>query len=199
MGISERKQKEKDLLKMKIVAAAKELFLEEGYEKVSMRKIAARIEYSPTTIYLYFKNKSDLIVNIVQDYYIDLAKDVIKVLKNDDKPLQQLTDILVLYVQKSIDPKNHYKLIMAHYHDIKKAAGSGSGYPRGFSELKDLVEQCMEDGSFRKDDSDLVLQGIWMNNYGIISMLLTEVNFPWVDKERLIKHTIKTYLKGHMN
>ena len=52
MGITDRKEREKQELKELILKEAKAVFLEEGYEKTSIRKIADRIEYSPTTIYL---------------------------------------------------------------------------------------------------------------------------------------------------
>ncbi len=60
MGIRERRAREKEDLKQEILDAARDLFIRDGYESVSMRKIADRIEYSPTTIYLYFRDKSEL-------------------------------------------------------------------------------------------------------------------------------------------
>ena len=59
MGIKERRERQKEHLREEILEAARELFLKEGVENVSMRAIAKRIEYSPTTIYLYFKDKWD--------------------------------------------------------------------------------------------------------------------------------------------
>ena len=67
MSIQARKEKEKEALRQKILAAARELFVDEGYENVSMRKVARKIEYSPTTIYLYFKNKAELLDSICDE------------------------------------------------------------------------------------------------------------------------------------
>ncbi|MCC6839251.1 MAG: helix-turn-helix transcriptional regulator, partial [Flavobacteriales bacterium] len=55
MNIAARKAQEKEDLKRAILNAARELFLERGYDRTSMRMIAQRIAYSPTTIYIYFK------------------------------------------------------------------------------------------------------------------------------------------------
>ena len=60
MGVEERRAREKQDLRQEILDAARELFVREGYEAVSMRKIADSIEYSPTTIYLYFRDKTEL-------------------------------------------------------------------------------------------------------------------------------------------
>ncbi len=51
-------------MRQRILKAAMELFAKGGYENVSMRKIAKKIEYSPGTIYLYFKNKNDIMLQL---------------------------------------------------------------------------------------------------------------------------------------
>ena len=60
MGVKERREREKSEVRDKILDAARELFIAEGYEGVSMRKVADKIEYTPTTIYGYFADKEDL-------------------------------------------------------------------------------------------------------------------------------------------
>jgi AcrR family transcriptional regulator len=67
MGVLERRQREKTTLRREILAAARELIAKEGYESVSMRKIAERIEYSPTTIYLYFRDKEELVREVCEE------------------------------------------------------------------------------------------------------------------------------------
>ena len=57
MGVQERRAREKENIREEILDAARTLFVKEGYENVSIRKIAAKIEYAPGTIYLYFEDK----------------------------------------------------------------------------------------------------------------------------------------------
>jgi AcrR family transcriptional regulator len=64
MSSKGRKKRETALMRDKILAAALRVFAEQGYERVSMRKIAALIDYSPTTIYRFFKNKEELLQTI---------------------------------------------------------------------------------------------------------------------------------------
>lgn len=65
MGITERREREKEELRTRIVEAARDILSERGLEGFSMREIARRIEYSPATIYLYFESKDDLIAAVV--------------------------------------------------------------------------------------------------------------------------------------
>lgn len=61
MGIRERRDGEKAEMRNKIMDAAVEIINQDGYENLSIRKIAAKIEYSPTAIYLYYKDKAQII------------------------------------------------------------------------------------------------------------------------------------------
>lgn len=66
MGIPERREREKELLRASIIEAARDLLSEQGLAALSMRAIAERIEYSPATIYLYFRDKDALIREVVR-------------------------------------------------------------------------------------------------------------------------------------
>src|SRR4051812_19864922 len=60
MGIKERHDRDREAVRRAILDAARDLFVDEGYGKVSIRKIAERIEYSPAAIYGYFPSKDDI-------------------------------------------------------------------------------------------------------------------------------------------
>lgn len=76
MGSRARNEREKELLKQKIKQAATELIVQKGYEHLSMRKLAAKIEYSPTTIYLYYENKSEIIKEMEEDIFNHIMEEV---------------------------------------------------------------------------------------------------------------------------
>ena len=60
MGIRERKQREKERRRQQIMVAAKRVFVKKGYGRATMESIAKEAELSAGTLYLYFKNKSEL-------------------------------------------------------------------------------------------------------------------------------------------
>ncbi len=67
MGIAERREREKEMLRARIVEAARDLLSEQGLDALSMRAIAERIEYSPATIYLYFRDKEELTSEVIRE------------------------------------------------------------------------------------------------------------------------------------
>ena len=86
MGIKERKAREKEQLRRQILSAARELFVNEGYENVSMRKIANKIEYSPTTIYLHFKDKADLLDSVCKETLLNLLNTLERLKRDNTDP-----------------------------------------------------------------------------------------------------------------
>lgn len=67
MGIEERRDRERQAVTDSILDAARELFLAEGYQSVSIRKIAERIEYSPAAIYSYYPSKDDIFLALAKE------------------------------------------------------------------------------------------------------------------------------------
>ena len=67
MGIKERQERDREAVRRSILDAARDLFVTEGYEHVSIRKIAERIEYSPAAIYSYFPSKDDIFFALAEE------------------------------------------------------------------------------------------------------------------------------------
>ncbi|MGH7475555.1 MAG: TetR/AcrR family transcriptional regulator [Longimicrobiales bacterium] len=73
MGITERREREKEQLRTRIVEAARDILSETGLDGLSVRSIAERIEYSPATIYVYFQNKDEVIRAVVAEAFCRLG------------------------------------------------------------------------------------------------------------------------------
>src|SRR2546428_6220583 len=67
MGIKERQERDREAVRRAILDAARDLFVSEGYDNVSIRKIAERIEYSPAAIYGYFPSKDDIFFALAEE------------------------------------------------------------------------------------------------------------------------------------
>ena len=67
MGLKERQERDREAVSRAILDAARDLFVAEGYQNVSMRKIAERIEYSPAAIYGYFPSKDDIFFALAEE------------------------------------------------------------------------------------------------------------------------------------
>lgn len=112
IGILERKEREKEEIRNKILQAARKLMSAEGAEGVSIRKIAEMIEYSPSNIYHYFKNKEDIIEKIISDDYGMILK-ALSTLKTKGKtPKEKMRESAASYISLAVEMGDSYKNMM---------------------------------------------------------------------------------------
>src|SRR5258708_26948793 len=108
MGVQEGRDREKARIREEILDAARTLFVKEGYEHVSMRKIAEKVEYAPGTIYLYFQDKAEILERLCEETFSKLAQKIHAINTDPSNPLDGLRRGLRTYVQFGIDNPNHY-------------------------------------------------------------------------------------------
>jgi AcrR family transcriptional regulator len=200
MGIKERREREQEDLRQKILDAASELFAQDGYENVSMRKIADKIEYSPTTIYLYFKDKNDLLNQICEETFANLIKDWQKIENKTDDHLTALTKSMRAYVEFGLKYPNHYEVTfinpIADYLGEDEHPFEGSMGQKAFENLAAQVAKAMENGQIKRADVATTSQLIWAMGHGIVSLLNSHKDFPFVSKKALIEGSIEMIFNG---
>src|SRR5580704_17673631 len=110
MGIPERKEKQKLEIKKQILEASMKLFVEEGFEHVTIRKIADLIEYSPTTVYLYFKDKDEILFQL-HDMGFMKMREMNENLAGIENPLLRLHKMGENYIQFGLQNPEFYDLM----------------------------------------------------------------------------------------
>jgi AcrR family transcriptional regulator len=200
MGVRERRAREREDLRQEILDAARDLFICEGYESVSMRKIADRIEYSPTTIYLYFRDKSELFDRLSEQAFGKLLEKLQSIGDpQSGDPMDRLRRGLCAYAEFGLENPDHYQITFMTMNARIPDAQVNRRHEVGcqsFGCLKQTVSSCIEAGLLRVDDIDLASQILWAGVHGITSLLIAKPSFPWVDKKKLISETIDTMLEG---
>ena len=187
MGVLERRERERTELREKILDAARELFISDGYEGVSMRKVAEKIEYSPTAIYVYFKDKEDLFHELCQEDFARLAEVFQRAAQISD-PLERLKQIGRTYAQFGREYPNHYRLMFMTPHppqDLNQHDQEIKGNPESdaYAFLRLTMQEAIATGHLRPElaDADLVSQTLWAAIHGAISLEIAKCNDAWVD------------------
>src|SRR5215831_3404772 len=200
MGVKERKLRQKKFLRQEILDAARELFVNEGYENVSMRRVAEKIEYSPTTIYLYFEDKASLLYAICEETFAGLCKHMESIRNAGDDPVDSLRRGCRAYVDFGLQYPNHYKLTFInhpqHPRDEKRHLREESMGMKAYGNLRAGVEACITAKKFRETGVEAATQMMWAGGHGITSLLISMPDFPWVEKDELIDLMIDTLIDG---
>ncbi len=202
MGVLERRQREKEAVRSQILAAATELFVTEGVPNVSMRKIADKIEYAPSTIYLYFKDKEQILDTICEEVFSELCEILTDISARKRPPLPSLREGLRAYIDFGLRHPHHYRLTFGHIPaggvEGVLSPGDTAGL-RCYDVLRQEVTRAMDAGAIRRHDIEVLSQSIWMMIHGVTDMLICshEVkNFPWADLESVIETALDAILNG---
>jgi AcrR family transcriptional regulator len=195
MGIAERRTRHRASLRREILDAARTLFIEEGYERVSMRKLAERIEYSPTTIYLHFKDKAELFHAVCDETFGQLTRKLNAIAKKGGDPVETLREGLRTYARFALKHKEHYTVaFLLPRNPIFPFADSTA--EAAFQVLRDGVTACVRDHRFRPVEVEPAAQTLWAATHGVVALLIAKKGFPFIDANTLIDETIDTMLRG---
>lgn len=184
-------------LRNEILDAAREMFVAEGYQNVSMRKIADKIGYSATTIYLHFKDKNDLLHQICEESFAQLARNISSIQQLSANSMDKLRMGLREYINFGLRHPSHYEVIfiMPLKSEIEGNYESSQGKV-AFETLSNNVSDCVKDNLLKNNDIALISQTLWAGIHGITSLLITHSSFPFIEKEKLIDNVIETLISG---
>ncbi len=187
MGVRERRAREKSETRDKILDAARELFVTEGYDGVSMRRVAEKIEYSPTAIYVHFADKQELFHELCQQDFARLAEAFQSSTMSAD-PIERLRQIGSTYTEFGVRNPNHYKFMFMTPHppqepDEVDREVMGNPEVDAYAFLKSAVQEAIDAGRLRKEyqDAELISQTLWAAVHGVISLNIAKSSDPWVD------------------
>jgi AcrR family transcriptional regulator len=189
-AIRHRQEREKQELRQAILAAAGELFLEQGYERFSLRKVAERIGYSPTTIYLYFRDKDDLLFTVVDEGFERFGKQLAAAAENQEDAWERLIALGRAYVAFGLQNPMYYQLMFMQRTDFLTHPPVGESQPRiaSFQVLRQAVQQAIDAGVLRPGDAENYSDVLWALVHGMVSLA---ISMPTFDASR-IQRTMET-------
>lgn len=201
MDFKKRREKHREEFRGEILQAALELFSQEGYAGFSMRKLATRIEHSPTTIYLYFRYKDDLLFHISENFYASVLQDVVALRKRGTAPDQTLKDILLSYIHYSLAHPEQYKVV---FFSNPQLYGRPEEYVlrdtmslRCWKNVCEAIDDCMKHHLFRRVDCETLSIVFWSAIHGLVSSLIFTKDFPMPDPDIMADMLISGLFRGH--
>ena len=167
-----------------ILGAAVQLFTERGYKDFSLRQVARATGYTPTTVYLYFEDKDDLLFHVAMEGFKHFCSDLDQAYAAGATPVERLLGIGRAYVRFGLENPVYYRLMfMERGEFLERQPPPGFVAPwRALDLLVKSVVECIEGGYFRPGDPLKYAVGIWATVHGLVSFALTNSS---VDRERI--------------
>ncbi len=183
-----------------VLQVARSLFAQEGFDAVSMRKIAAEAGCSPMKLYGYFKDKRELLRLIWEDSLGRVLIDLKPVLASDKTAADRLRAFGVAYVHYWIDHPEEYRVVFMNEDAV---AGPEDDYYVYQSNLLDRVDwvqavvaEGLESGQFAGGKPAGYTQQFMCLLGGLAHMLITVPEFPWQEHDRLVRDSVNTFVRG---
>lgn len=200
MAIVERKTRQKEGIRQDILDAARELFAREGYDSVSMRNIADKVEYATGTLYLYFRDKADIFDCLCEETFLKLEKRLQAIRDDTSDPLDRLRRGLRIYVEFGIQNPNHY--IVTFLLRPKEACEGGeltrkqAAGLRCFDHLRQMVGRCIDEDKVVARDAEETSQVLLAAVHGLTAMFVTRCGPPLIEPGRLTDRMTDVLMEG---
>lgn len=202
MTIHTRRARQRAQLREEILDAARDILVREGFEHLSLRKVADRIEYSPTAMYLHFDDTRDLAYHLCQDTCARLVEELSTLEAEFKDPLVRLRAAMRRYVEFGLRHPRHYLAAFVatpsdmRPDDVAKYNDTESAGMRLIALLRGIIVSCMDARRIRKVDPDVTTRAVWAAVHGMTSMLIQLPHFLWGDQRAMIESLLDALVDG---
>jgi AcrR family transcriptional regulator len=198
-----RRDEQKAELREKIFAAGRELVLRKGFAELSIRKLAEEIGYAPGTIYLYFKNRDEIVREICVRGFAELYERI-KSAGDVTDPQRRLAALLLAYADFAINNPETYRLSFMEdpkftgemFRSAPLEQEDGAGRQAFFAVVKAVRDLKTSRKLARSEDENLLAEVLWAGVHGVVSLKLIYPAFPTNSTELLVNKMIDTLLNG---
>ena len=199
MGISERREREKQELREKILEKAKEILIKEGQDNLSIRNIATAIEYSPATIYLYFQDKDEIVYELMEMGFERMTSELQGAFEMTD-PVERIRHIGQGYIAFGLKNPEWYDIMFNAPQPIQHLTKCQEEWGFGiqlFDFLVNTCEEAMSQDRTRKQDPRLVALHLWSTVHGLVNLSRSQ-RLEMVEQnnnDSLIQRTVESMLQ----
>lgn len=182
----QKSSQERQQARTRILDAARELFVEQGIDAVTMREIAKRLNCSATALYLHFRDKESLIRELCDTDFLALAQEM-RSMEQIADPIERLRMLGIGYARFALTYPNHYRLMFMTPQLVCRVNDSGIEHGNAeqdaYAFLQGMVAEAHAAGRFRPEleDPELIAQTLWAGIHGVCALEITLHAGDWLD------------------
>ncbi len=199
MGIKERQDRERQAVRRAILNSARDLFVAEGYDNVSIRKIAEQIEYSPAALYSYFPGKDAIFFALAEEGFLLLARALRDCSEPGDEPIDGIRKLMWHYYKFSRTYPEYYDLMFIDRSvpTITRDWDRFAFVNELMTEVIQLIQRCVEAGQLAPSlNPGAALHIVWAAMHGAATIALSQRLAPGEDADLLARDTLEAVLAG---
>jgi len=207
MGITERKEREKEQKRVMILEEAEKLILEKGLDQLNMDEVAERAEVSKGSLYLYFNNKTDLVLGICHKATNMMNSMTAKVLTQNRTGLEMVYQIGINYITFATEHPEFYRAMrfLEHYKETELAKNSSylsmcsQNRQESFRVMVRAIQIGMQDGSINNSyNAEELALLLWATSHGVVNMAYMHQNAEHFELLDHLGIDLETMFSGYM-
>jgi AcrR family transcriptional regulator len=173
-GRARRQERAREVMRQRIADAAMQLFLDEGFERTSIRRIADAIDYTPGAIYSYFGDKDDILFALHTEGFAKLRTLLRSLDANALSPRERLVRVGELYLRFAFENPHYYALMFIMASTGKKIEEQGEWLVGldTYDFLRGIVADCMGAGVLPAGDLEAATFAVWASVHGLASLVI---------------------------
>jgi AcrR family transcriptional regulator len=182
-----------------ILDAAERIFVAEGYEGATIRKIAEEVGVSATAIYMHFTDKAGILGEICRGALAQLDATNREIAAKPIDPVVRLRMMLDAYMRWGLAHPNAYQLVYSTPHPLSAGLWPEDTVDMSiqcFETFADVVREIAAQGRLRAGTADSAAQALWMACHGVVALLCGRPKFNWGDADELIALTLEGLVSG---
>jgi AcrR family transcriptional regulator len=185
-------------LRDEILEVSKDLLIEDGFGKMSMRKIAKRANVTATSIYIHFKNKDDLLLALIEESIENLKQSLIAEADSSKGLAGQLRDIGRAYIRFALDHPKEYEIIyMVRPEEMPSYPKEKFKQVRsGYELIAGIIKEGKEKEQFDVDDPLITAYSMWAQIHGVVSVILNKRIDTRISQKQFINQALEHILQG---
>lgn len=198
MKIQKRRERNRQKMRKAILTSAKQLFVKEGFDNVSMRRISAAINYSPAAIYRYFKNKREILSTLRDEgFQRFMADQEARVIAFPD-PVERLKDSGRGYIRFAMEePEYFYLMFCTNCQEVEFEGELAHTATRSYELFHSNVAECVKSGHFGDVNVETVVAALWANVQGMAELISTG-RLECVDEHGALDTLIESVIEFQM-
>jgi len=193
--VVQRRARGRDSVRRALMDAARHVLVQDGYDGLTVRRVAERAEYSLGTVYSYFADKDDLLYTLVLEDFHRLTERL-RSIRDRHTGATAVREILLSYVEMGLEQPRSYEIMFMLRPKLASRNASDETDEHAYAIFRGCIVEAMRRGEFRRQDPDLLAQMLWSSVHGLVSLRLTLVDFPWTDSVRLAETLVDAEIRG---
>ncbi|MDZ7721214.1 MAG: TetR/AcrR family transcriptional regulator [Balneolaceae bacterium] len=185
-------------LRTEILEVSRELLVEEGFGKLSMRNIAKRANVTATSIYLHFDNKDDLLLALIEESIEHLKEKLLEEIEDSKDFIRQLEDLARCYIHFALDHPKEYEIIyMVRPEEMPEYPKEKYQQIRSAYELlAEIIENGKKEHLIDVENPMISAYTLWAQLHGVVSVILSKRLDTRIPQKKFIDQAIDHIIQG---